>query len=194
MSADSTKDQLLKATIRLLADGGDYHRITARQIAEEAGANLAMINYYYSSKDALMSLAVDRIIAAKAKELGHSIPQEAPPQEKLRSFLIQLSDMAVAYAELTRPTIPYLLLHKEIETPYHILPYIRACCGSTRNETECRIIAYQLASFFKLVFYRSEDFFKYANVDVEDKKQRDELVDTAIRLYLEPVGKEESGR
>jgi AcrR family transcriptional regulator len=46
------RDRLLKAALAcFLAD--DYHRVTTRLIAEQAGANVSMIRYYFGSKEGL---------------------------------------------------------------------------------------------------------------------------------------------
>lgn len=184
MQGDTVKDQLIQATMRLLTKSKNPGKITARQIAHEADANLAMINYYFGSKDTLLSTAVSKLIADRAVELNEIMMSSIPPRKKLRDFLVTLSDITFDYAELTKPTIPYLLLEGEIEVPYHILPMIKECCGDTRSETECRIIAYQLIAFSQLVFYRSNDFLKFAGIAIEDKKQRDSLFQTLLDIFI----------
>lgn len=50
--AESLRGRLVKAALDcFLAD--DYHRVTTRQIAERAGANVSMIRYYFGSKEGL---------------------------------------------------------------------------------------------------------------------------------------------
>ncbi len=184
MHSDTVKDQLAQATMKLLAKSKNPSKITARQIAHEADANLAMINYYFGSKDTLLSTAVSMLIADKAVALEEIRESGAPASQKLRDFLITLSDITIGYADLTRPTIPYLLLEGDIEIPYHILPMVKECCGGRRSETECRIIAYQLIAFSQLVFYRSGDFLKYTGINVHEKKQRDTLFQTSLDILI----------
>ncbi len=44
--------RLIKAALAcFLAD--DYHRVTTRRIAEQAGANVSMIRYYFGNKEGL---------------------------------------------------------------------------------------------------------------------------------------------
>ena len=106
------------------------------------------------------------------------------PRQRLKEFLITMSDMTMDYAVLTKTTVPYVLLEGEIELPYDILPMVKECFGDKRSETECRIIAYQLISFSQLIFYRSIDFLKYTGVDINDKEQRDALFQTILDLFL----------
>jgi len=51
-SSDSVRARLLKAALEcFLSD--EYHNVTTRQIANKAGANVAMIRYYFGSKEGL---------------------------------------------------------------------------------------------------------------------------------------------
>lgn len=184
MQSDNVKDQLIQATMKLLTESKNPSKITARQIANEAGANLAMINYYFSSKDALVNIAVNKLMADRADELKEIRDKQIPAKQKIMEFLITMTDMTIDFTELTKPTIPYLLLEGEIELPYYILPMIKECCGDKKTETECRIIAYQLISFLQLVFYRSSDFLKLTGIDIIDKKQRDTMLQVVLKTYI----------
>ena len=184
MQSDNVKDQLIQATMKLLTESKNPSKITARQIANEAGANLAMINYYFSSKDELVNIAVNKLMADRANELKEIRDRHIPAKQKLTEFLTTMSDITIDFSELTKPTIPYLLLEGEIELPYYILPMIKECCGDKRSETECRIIAYQLITFSQLVFYRSGDFLKYTGIDINDKKQRDTMFQMILDIFI----------
>lgn len=184
MHNDNVKERLIQAAMELLTEIKNPSKITARQIANEAKANLAMINYYFSSKDALVNIAVSKLMADRANELKEIKDSDMPAKQKLKEFLVTMSDIAIDYSELTKPTIPYLLLEGEIELPYYILPIIKECFGDKRSETECRIIAYQLISFSQLVFYRSDDFLKYTGIDINDEKQRNALYQSILDIFI----------
>ena len=184
MQSDNVKDQLIQATMKLLTESKNPSKVTARQIASEADANLAMINYYFSSKDELVNIAVNKLMADRANELKEIRDSHIPAKQKLTEFLITMSDIVTDFSELTKPTIPYSLLEGEIELPYYILPMIKEYCEDKRSETECRIIAYQFISFSQLVFYRSSDFLKYTGIDISDKKQRDTMFQTIVDIFI----------
>jgi AcrR family transcriptional regulator len=184
MPNDNVKDLLIRATMKLLAERKSASNITARQIVNEANANLAMINYYFESKDALVNEAVGRLMADRANELKDIRDSNVPAKQKLLEFLTAMSDMTIDFSELTKPTIPYLLMEGEIDLPYFILPMVKACCGDRRTETECRIIAYQIISFSQLAFYRSADVLKLTGIDINDKKQRDAMFLTILDIFF----------
>lgn len=185
MQPDNVKEQLLNATMKLLAESKNANEITARKIAAEAGANLAMINYYFTSKDALISAAVDKLIANRAIELEEIKDKNIPVKQRLTEFLLKMSDITVEYAQYTKATIPYVLLEREIEEPYHILPMVKECCGNKRTETECRMIAFQLITFSQVAFFRSDDFKKYSGLDIMKEDERKALFNIIIDILIQ---------
>jgi hypothetical protein len=76
------------------------------------------------------------------------------------------------------------LLQEEITHPYEVLPIIKKHFGSKKSDAECRVIAYQMISFMQLVFFRSEEFIKYSGINIYDAKQRNDLIDMQLNLFL----------
>lgn len=186
MNEDNVKERLIQATMDLLKKEKSAKKLTARKIAETAEANLAMINYYFKSKDELVSIAVDQLIEASGQKQEVLLLETEDPKEWLIAFLIATADSTCDYAELTRPTIPYLLLESEFDLSYQILPMVKACFNNQKDETECRLIAYQLVSFLQLAFYRGKDFERYSSIDVMNRNQRHQL----CRMLVENAVKE----
>lgn len=56
----ATSDVILEAAFRILARDG-YQGLTARSVAEEAGTNLALVNYYFGGKKGLLLALYDRL-------------------------------------------------------------------------------------------------------------------------------------
>lgn len=181
----NVKDRLLYATTKLLAESSDASKITARQIAAKADANLAMINYYFSSKDALISAAVDKMIKYRALELEKIKVQNIPAKQRIIEFLQKMSDITVEYSQYTKATVPYTLLEKEILEPYHILPMVKECLGDSHSETECRIIAYQITTFTQITFFRSDDFKKYSGLDIMNAEERNTFLCTMVNSLIQ---------
>lgn len=184
MSNENVKEQLIDTTVQLLKKSGKPGKITARAIAETAEVNLAMINYYFKSKDELMSIAVDKIISDSAKSVQTAQNKEQSPKERLTEFLTVTSDITFEYAELTRPVIPYLILEGEIDLPYQILPYVKDCFCGEKSDAECRTIAFQLVSFMQITFYRAEDYKKFSGIDLNVQSQRHQLYQMIINSLI----------
>lgn len=51
-AADSVRERLLQAALDSFLDD-DYHKVSTRLIADKAGANVAMIRYYFGNKEGL---------------------------------------------------------------------------------------------------------------------------------------------
>lgn len=184
MKNEDTRERLIDATVRLLTEGQDAEGITARQICAEAQTNLAMINYFFKSKEKLMHLAVERIMASDAQRLIGAEVSGLTPRQQLRGMLIALCEDAVAYHKYARISVPFILLQEEITIPLTLLPLLRGHFNGAKSEEECRIIAYEMTSFFQLVLLRAEDFVKYSGMDVFNTAQRARLVDMQLDLFL----------
>lgn len=184
MAGDNVKEQLIDATVRLLNNGEDVNKLTARKIVAEAKVNLSMINYYFNTKDALINLAVGKILENSAEDLMGIKEKDIPAKDKLREFLVKISDILFKYEDIVKPSVPYILLQGHFEQTYQILPLIKECFSENKSETECRMIACQMVTFMQLVFYRSEEFMKYSGVDISVEKQRNWLIDMQLNLLI----------
>lgn len=184
MSGNSVKEQLILATIKLLTESDKPDRITARQIISEAKVNLAMINYYFHSKNELLNVAVGRIMEERANALKVIYEKDILPKDKLIEFLTAMTELSMEYIDIVRPAMSYSLLEGDMEPPSYILPIIRECYESKRTETECRLAALQLISVLQIIFFRSEQFTKYTGIDISVKEERSKLIQTIVGLYI----------
>lgn len=55
-----TSEVILEAAVRILASRG-FQKLTARGVAEEAGTNLALLNYYFGDKQGLLLAIYDQL-------------------------------------------------------------------------------------------------------------------------------------
>ncbi len=191
MKDENQKDALLKAAIELLEEAEQPEKVTSRQIAGRAGVNLAMINYYYGSKEALTSQAVSEILDVSAGMFQSPGNPSETPKERLRHILIEICQIVVKYQRYTKIYVPHLLLEDEITLPQLVLPEIRDHFGAKRSETECRIIAYEMISFLQLTFYRTDAFMRYAGINLAIESEVVELIDWELELFLPDSGKDD---
>jgi AcrR family transcriptional regulator len=82
MEKTDKKSDILKAAELLFAEFG-YEGTSTRQIAKESGANMAMINYYFGSKEGVfLEIMEDRISGFKS-QLDNINDENIPAKEKL---------------------------------------------------------------------------------------------------------------
>jgi len=180
------KEQILDATVKLLKDSKDPESITVRDIAAAAGVQLAMINYYFRSKDELLYQAVGALrykmagdwLSVKGKD------KEMNPYMRLREMLIALCGMSVKYSRYMRLTVEYELTKAEIVSTQHTLPLIREICGDKRSEISIRITAYEIISTLQLIFFRAKDISAYLGFDVLEYDRMVEIIDTILAIHF----------
>lgn len=184
MQSENTKSQLISATKDLLLAAKKPEKITARQIASQANVNLAMINYCFGSKDELLKLAIDEIIAFEFKQFTIKEEDSLSPKEKLKLLLYHVSEVTIRYESITRLSVPYVLLNASIEIPYGILPYIKEHFGNPKEEQACKVLAYEIVSFMQIVFYRTKDFYKYSGINLQEPGELQKFIDHQLDLIL----------
>jgi AcrR family transcriptional regulator len=90
MANDSTRARILEAAGAVFAEHG-YEAATVREICENAGVNLAAVNYYFGSKERLYVETLEHAHACGAQQ--RDLPDWPPgtqPQVKLKHFIRQL--------------------------------------------------------------------------------------------------------
>lgn len=174
---------LLDAAKRLLTREGDTDRITTRMIAEEAGVNLAMINYHFGSKDGLMKVAIEEIIESSSKDM-YSHDRDLSPKESIIGFIDDIGTGLSRYERFSRLYIPNLLLNESISLPDRILPYVCKILPE-RSVSDCRMIAYSIVSIFQLMFYRTDAIRTYSGIDLRDPDTRSGWIRRMVDTFLE---------
>lgn len=163
---NDVKQRLLAATARLLERDRPPEDITAREIASAADANLAMINYYFKSKDELLYQAVGELMREEADSwlsLGNG---QMPAYQRLRRMLISMCEITLKYARFTGIAVEYELTKADISVPQYILPMMREITGGARSEFSLRITAYEIVSVLQLIYLRAKDVSRYVGLDV----------------------------
>jgi AcrR family transcriptional regulator len=119
---DPTRDRILQAALEIFAERG-FKAATVREICARAGVNVASVNYYYRSKEALYREA----LVYSFKEADRKYPQVAftdaslPPEDRLRLFIRSLLLRLMDDGQLG---VHAQLMAREIADPTDALDYI----------------------------------------------------------------------
>ncbi len=108
---NSETEQKIKSAASIVFKQKGFKEARTRDIAENAGVNLALINYYYKSKEALFNEIMKECLLAFKKELCNYLNDPATtPQEKITIIVNNYLSLLQEEPNLT------FFLTKEINT------------------------------------------------------------------------------
>lgn len=87
-SDKDTKQIILDATVDLIREEG-FRCITLRSIAARAETNLALVNYYYGSKEKLFGDAVKELVGTFDDAFKALEDNTLPPKERMKLFFMR---------------------------------------------------------------------------------------------------------
>lgn len=111
---DGTAEEKIKEAARKLFTKKGYTAVKTRDIAEEAGINLALLNYYFRSKEKLFEIITE-------DNFGHFIQiiseivnnKETSIQEKIENLVTNYIDMLSL-----NPDMPFFVLSQANQKPH----------------------------------------------------------------------------
>jgi AcrR family transcriptional regulator len=106
MVADLSTEEKIKEAARKVFTRKGYSATRTRDIAEEAGLNLALLNYYFRSKEKLFGIVM---VEKMQKFFGFLLPIINNPSTSLES---KLENLSAGYIDLllTNPDLPFFVL------------------------------------------------------------------------------------
>ena len=98
-----TGNRILQAALEIFAERG-FDGARTREIAERAGANLGLINYYFGSKEELWRAAVERAFAQLSDDFADVLEQHADADDRtqLERLLRRFVHFAARHPEFIR--------------------------------------------------------------------------------------------
>ena len=123
----STEEKIKEAARRLFTQKG-YAAVKTRDIADEAGINLALLNYYFRSKEKLFNMimaeSLQQFILGIASILKDETVAREEKMEKIVSYYI---DMLTQY-----PDLPLFILSEMRRQPQQLASKFDPVIGSAR--------------------------------------------------------------
>jgi TetR/AcrR family transcriptional regulator len=80
------REALLAAARHLMAEKG-LPRVTAREVAERAGLQPALVNYYFGGKEGLLSAVVSEVAAEMLERVRAAVTTEGSVEERIRGLV-----------------------------------------------------------------------------------------------------------
>jgi AcrR family transcriptional regulator len=95
----STELKIKEAATRVFIAKG-FNGCTSREIAKEAGMNVALVNYYFKSKSHLFEIVIASVIEKFAESLFEVFKSELPLVSKVRVFIEKEYDFLGKHPEI----------------------------------------------------------------------------------------------
>lgn len=108
----STEEKIKKAALKLFTKKG-YAATRTRDISEEAGINLALLNYYFRSKEKLFELVMLETLQDFFRNIARILNDETTSVEgKVKEFVVNYSALLKE-----QPDLPLFIFHEIRQHP-----------------------------------------------------------------------------
>ena len=164
----------------------DPGEVTARAITKEAGVNLAMINYFFGSRENLLLEVFNRMNEEAAKHdssFDTLLKSDIPPKQKLIEIHIKSMRLMLDNYKYCKAITKYVLTNRSIQADRGSLGFIKEHFGGRKTDNECRIIAFEISSIYELAVLRYEEL-RELGMDITDEDTLRKYVTENIERYL----------
>lgn len=118
MKETDVKERILETARRLFVENG-YKGTSIRDIAVAADVNVAMVNYYFRSKQGLFEIIFDESASKLLNKIFSIIGSDLPFSELLDSWVSSYFEMLMA-----NPHLPIFVLNEMHHNPEHLLKLV----------------------------------------------------------------------
>lgn len=113
---EGPRDRIMSSVLELVGERG-AQGITVREIAARAGVNVGAVNYYFTSKDQLVSEALARFVRRNLALLDMLEDPTTPPLERLVSFMDAYAENLVDHPGIVRGLVHELQSEGPLPAP-----------------------------------------------------------------------------
>ena len=186
-NGETTEQALKQAAFKLLLNCKDWSEVTARAITKEAGVNLAMINYCFGSKDALIFEVFrdmqEQVIKCKPELLG-IINSDMTPKEKLIEGAFEMMKLMLEYYSMSQAVVKFCIFNRKLDMDDGTFSLVKEHYNGKKTDGECMMIAYELSSVHELLVLRHEELKETCGIDLRDDTVLREIITENINKML----------
>lgn len=111
---NKTKDKIIHVAMDIIAAEG-FHGITVRKIAAKAGVNVAAVNYYFGSKENLISEALAYLTVQLKDTFTILKSNDKDPITLLSDFISSYMSVIADYPDMIKSLIIYAVQDKPLQ-------------------------------------------------------------------------------
>ena len=183
-NATDAKERIMHTVVGLMLEGKDMSKITNRDIANMAGVNSALINYYYQSRENLLSQAVGLCMAQMAGNLLVAEVTGIDPLQRLKNMLRGISRFAVEHRFLSEISISAELKNGNENTIRTILPILKEIFSGKKSELELKLLALQIIVPLQVILLNPKAYQRSLGEDMSELSAAFEFLDIFIDNVL----------
>lgn len=187
----NAKDRMIEAAIEIMQEVPDTDKITVRQIAERAKVGVGTLNYYFNSKDNLLSIAVSKVMSNTINDMLKSTQNaDLNPVDKLKNMLKEVCNIGASQRELTKFMLTQLIMNGDVRTSLYLLPFLKEIYGDEKTEVELRILALQILQPIQFAGISPSEFLVYSGIHFYEETERNRFIDLLVNNVIENGGNE----
>ena len=161
-----TRERILKIACEVFAKGG-FRNTTVRDICQQAGVNVASVNYYFSSKEKLYEAVCKYAcgISSEDSDQRFKLDSSGNPEEQLKSFVKALMTNVlgkqplswrhmIMSREMVEPTNALSIIIREMIKPrfQQLYSIVRELLGEKASEDTVRRCCFSITG--QCLYYR----------------------------------------
>ena len=198
--ADEPRARLVEAAIEQIEQHG-LARLTIREVAAAAGANIAAVNYYFGSKDALVNAALEGTIRAMMEDVDAILKDvAADPKQGFSELFEYLLEGTQRYPRISKAHLHDAFSGDDYSGPFPVLfapmldrirDALRAAVPELSEAAASRRTVAALSAVFFPGFFAG--LFR-GHAILDSQRERREYAHEVARQLLAPVPKHERGK
>ena len=166
-------EEALKAAAKKLLLSKEWSQVTARAITKEAGVNLAMINYCFGSKEALIFEVFQELRGEVLKckpELVEIMSSDMPAKQKLIEGYYHTLALMLDYFSMSKAVVKFCVFDRDLKLDDGTFALVKEHYNGRKTDGECQLISYELASMHELLILRHEEIKETCGIDLSDRE------------------------
>ena len=180
MHSNDKMKEIVRKTAKLLSSANSSEDMTTRKIAENAGINPAMVNYYFGSKDNLLKVVIS---AMEGGLPADSILDRGSSRKAMFDHLIKVCWTYIQYARLGLSGDTSSFTKDAFEMSTKLIGMKRLYDGKISDEKDSDLV-FRTVCYLMNASADPDGFERYSGIDIRSKNQLRLLVSKQLDILL----------
>ena len=172
--------EIIYKTAELLSSADENTEITTRKIAENAGINPAMVNYYFGSKDNLLKAAVSVLDGTHSADAPHD---PSGSRKAMFDHLVKMCGISLQYTKLGLRSDIASFSKNALKTSSELIEMKKLHDGITPDKEDMNLI-FKTVCFLMTASSDPDGFKEYSGIDIHSKDKLKTLVSEQLDILL----------